>query len=154
MLKTFKKGGIHPPENKFSAHNGIRKLPLPGSVAILLSQHLGAPAKVIVNKGDEVKTGQLIATGEGFVSSNVHASVSGKIAKIDDVTDISGYRKQAVFIDVAGDEWIETIKRDNTLEKDIQLTGEEIIKKLNDAVFEGPGGVTFPRTLYVSAPRG
>ena len=154
MLKTFKKGGIHPPENKFSAHNGIRKLPLPGSVAILLSQHLGAPAKVIVNKGDAVKTGQLIATGEGFVSSNIHASVSGKIVKIDDITDISGYRRQAVFIDVVGDEWVETIKRDNTLEKEILLSGEEIVKKVNEAGIVGLGGATFPSHVKLTVPRG
>jgi electron transport complex protein RnfC len=154
VLKTFRKGGIHPPENKFSAHNGIRQLPLPGSVAILLSQHLGAPAKVIVNKGDEVRTGQIIARGEGFVSSNVHASVSGKIARIDDVTDISGYRRQAVFIDVAGDNWIETIKRDNTLEKEINITGEEILKKITEAGIVGLGGATFPTHVKLTVPRG
>ena len=78
MTRTFARGGIHPHENKISAHAGIETLPLPASVALLLSQHLGAPAKPVVNRGDEVNTGQLIAQGDGFVSSNVHASVSGK----------------------------------------------------------------------------
>jgi electron transport complex protein RnfC len=154
VLKTFKKGGVHPPENKFSAHNGIRHFPLPGSVAILLSQHLGAPAKIIVNKGDAVKTGQLIARGEGFVSSNVHASVSGIISKIDDVTDISGYRRQAIFIDVAGDEWMETIIRDHTLDRDFQYSGEEIIRKISEAGIVGLGGATFPTHVKLTVPRG
>jgi len=154
VLKTFKKGGVHPPENKFSAHNSIRQLPLPGSVAILLSQHLGAPAKVIVNKGDTVKTGQLIAKGEGFVSSNVHASVSGKISKIDDVTDISGYRRQAIYIDVDGDEWMETIIRDNVLDRDFQYSGEEIIRKISEAGIVGLGGATFPTHVKLTVPRG
>ena len=99
MLKTFHKGGIHPPENKLSAHQPIQQLPLPPLVTILLSQHMGAPAKAIVEKGDEVKTGQLIARGEGFLSGNIHASVSGKVANIEEVQDASGYKRQAVFID-------------------------------------------------------
>jgi electron transport complex protein RnfC len=154
VLKTFKKGGVHPPENKFSAHNSIHQFSLPGSVSILLSQHLGAPAKVIVNKGDTVKAGQLIAKGDGFVSSNLHASVSGKISKIDDITDVSGYRRQAVFIDVAGDEWMANIIRDNVLNRDIQFTGEEIIRRISEAGIVGLGGATFPTHVKLTVPRG
>ncbi|HEX2394485.1 MAG TPA: electron transporter RnfC, partial [Bacteroidales bacterium] len=106
MLKTFQKGGIHPPENKLSAGKAIYALPIPNTAAILLSQHMGAPAKLLVEKGTEVKTGQLIAKGEGFLSGNIHSSVSGKVSKIDEVLDISGYKRQAVFIEVTGDEWL------------------------------------------------
>jgi len=80
VLKTFRKGGIHPPENKFSARQPIRQLPAPPTVAILLSQHMGAPAKILVEKGSEVKTGQLIAQADYdqalFNYENSKASVS------------------------------------------------------------------------------
>ena len=58
---------------------------------------MGAPAKVLVEKGEAVKTGQLIARGEGFLSGNIHASASGKVTKIDEVQDVSGYKRTAVF---------------------------------------------------------
>jgi electron transport complex protein RnfC len=114
VLKTFTRGGIHPPEEKLSAHTSIQTLPLPATAIIPVSQHLGAPAKIIVSKGDVVKTGQVIAQGDGFVSSSVHASVSGKVLKIEDVTEVSGYRKPAVFIEVSGDEWLDSIIRDES----------------------------------------
>ena len=98
MLKTFRIGGIHPPENKISAAKGIEVLPLPKQVSILVSQHIGAPATVLVKKGDDVKVGTLIAKAGGFVSANIHSSVSGKVFKIDDIVDASGYRKTAIVI--------------------------------------------------------
>ena len=86
-------------------------LPLPGSAVIPVSQHIGAPAAVIVNKGDSVKTGQVIATAKGFVSANIHSSFTGKVNKIDTIIDSTGFRQTAVFIDVEGDEWIEGIDK-------------------------------------------
>jgi electron transport complex protein RnfC len=101
VLKTFPTGGIHPSENKLTANKEITILPVPSSVIIPVSQHIGAPAAATVNKGDSVKTGQLIAAGKGFVSSNIHSSVSGKVNKIDTVIDSSGYRQ-------AGKIWVRT----------------------------------------------
>ena len=83
MLKTFKTGGVHPAENKITADGKIRHLPLPGQVSIPMKQHIGTPSKVLVERGDFVKTGQLIAKGEGFISASIHSSVSGKVIKID-----------------------------------------------------------------------
>ncbi len=154
MSRTFHKGGIHPPDNKLSAHKPIQVLPVPGSVAILLSQHMGAPAKVIVNKGDDVKTGQLIAKGEGFLSGNIHSSVSGKVSRIEEVQDVSGYRRQAVFIDVAGDEWAEGIIQDTKLDKEIRYDGIEILKRITEAGIVGMGGATFPTHVKLTVPRG
>lgn len=154
MLKTFRKGGIHPPENKFSARQPIRQLPAPPTVAILLSQHMGAPAKILVEKGSEVKTGQLIAQAEGFLSGNVHASVTGKVSKIDEVQDASGYKRQAVFIDVSDDQWMEEIKQDSSLDKEIKYDGAEILKRITDAGIVGLGGATFPSHVKLTVPRG
>ena len=154
MLKTFTRGGVHPPENKLSANCRIRDLEIPRSVVLPLSQHLGAPAKPVVNKGDVVKTGQLIAKGDGFVSSPVHASVSGKVSKIDDVVDMSGYKRPAVFIDTGGDEWAEGIDRSPALSTTILLSGQEIIQRISETGIVGLGGATFPTQVKLSIPRG
>jgi Na+-translocating ferredoxin:NAD+ oxidoreductase subunit C len=153
-LKTFPKGGIHPPENKLTAEAGIKYLSVPESVAIPVTQHIGAHATPVVSKGDYVKTGQLIATGMGFVSSNIHSSVSGKINKIDSLPDGSGYKQTAVFIDVEGDEWIETIDRSRDLNKKICLSTEEIVKKCLDSGIVGMGGAAFPSHVKLSVPAG
>ncbi len=154
MLKTFPLGGIHPSENKLTAEKAIKYLPVPESVTITVSQHIGAPAEVIVNKGDSVKTGQVIATSKGFVSTNIHSSVSGKVSRIDKVIDSTGYRQTAVFIDVEGDEWVEDIDRSNNLVKDIKLSAEEIIKKCLESGIVGLGGATFPSHVKLSIPAG
>jgi Na+-translocating ferredoxin:NAD+ oxidoreductase subunit C len=154
MLKTFKKGGVHPPENKLSAGKPIEVLPVPASVFIPVAQHIGAPATPVVNRGDTVKVGQVIAKSSSFVSTNIHSSVSGKVKKVDFQADSSGYPKQGIFIDVAGDEWIEEIDRSEELKKDFDLTGEEIIKKIQDAGIVGLGGATFPTHVKLVPPKG
>ena len=154
MLKTFPHGGIHPPENKLTAKKAIGYLPIPESVTIPVSQHIGAPATTIVNKGDYVKTGQVIATSKGFVSSNIHSSVSGKVNKIDTIIDTTGYKQSAVFIDVEGDEWIETIDRSSEIVTEIKLSPEEIIKKCLESGIVGLGGATFPSHVKLTIPTG
>ncbi len=154
MLKTFSKGGVHPPENKISANKPIEILPLPQRVSIPVSQHIGAPAAVLVAKGDKVKVGQVIAQSAGFVSANIHSSVSGTVESIDTVLDSSGYKRQAVTITVEGDEWIESIDRSTELKKDIQLNAQDIIKRINESGIVGLGGATFPSHVKLSVPAG
>lgn len=153
-MKTFPAGGVHPPENKITAGNPIQVLPLPQSVAIPVSQHIGAPSNVIVNKGDTVKTGQVIAESKGFVSAFIHSSVSGKVNKIDSIIDASGYKQNAVFIDVEGDEWVETIDRSEEIVTEVTLTSEEIIKKCLQSGIVGLGGATFPSHVKLTVPAG
>lgn len=154
MLKTFLKGGVHPAANKLSADKSIEILPLPKTVNIPISQHIGAPAKVLVKKGDKVKVGQKIAESGGFVSANIHSSVSGTVSKIDKITDASGYKKPCVIINVEGDEWEENIDKSKELKKDFDLTSEEIIKKISEAGIVGLGGATFPSHVKLSIPKG
>ena len=120
------------------------KAEVPAKAVILLGQHIGAPAKPIVAKGDVVKVGTKIAEPGGFVSAAIHSSVSGKVAKIDTVIDASGYPKPAIFIDVDGDEWEESIDRTETLVRECNLTSEEIVKKIANAGIVGLGGACFP----------
>jgi electron transport complex protein RnfC len=154
VLKTFKLGGIHPPENKLSKGKAIEVLPIPDKVIIPLSQHIGAPATSIVAKGDTVKVGQLIAKSSGFISANIHSSVSGTIAKVDKFIDGNGYPSPAIFINVEGDEWLEDIDRTNTLETSIDFSKEDIIKRVADAGIVGLGGATFPANVKLMPPPG
>ena len=154
MLKTFPVGGVHPPENKITANTPIEYLPLPESVIIPVSQHIGSPATPVVNKGDIVKTGQIIAEGKGFVTSNIHSSVSGKVNKIDSVVDGTGFKQTAVFIDVIGDEWVDTIDRDKEINKEIKLSPEEITKRCFESGVVGLGGATFPSHVKLTIPSG
>ena len=152
MLKTFSIGGVHPHENKLSAHQPIITAEVPAKAVILLGQHIGAPAKPVVAKGDVVKVGTKIAEPAGFVSAAIHSSVSGKVAKIDTIVDASGYAKPAIFIDVEGDEWEETIDRSATLVKECELPAEEIVKKIADAGIVGLGGACFPTQVKLCPP--
>lgn len=143
-LKTFKRGGVHPPENKLSAGSAIVTLGLPGQVSIPLSQHLGAPAVPVVDKGAVVKVGTLIARGETFISANIHSSVSGTVLGIEDVLDASGYKNKAVLIQVEGDLWEDSINRSETLIKEIPTEPQAILEKIKQMGIVGLGGATFP----------
>lgn len=154
MLKTFKLGGVHPAENKLSADKAIEKLALPKSVFIPIAQHIGAPAQALVKKGDQVKVGQLIAQAGGFVSANIHSSVSGTVKKVDMALDASGYPKQGIFIDVEGDEWMESIHTGDNLITDFQADSKAIIDKINAAGVVGLGGATFPTHVKLMPPQG
>lgn len=154
MLKTFSKGGIHPPDNKLSAEKAIEVLPPPEMVSIPISQHIGAPAKVVVKKNDKVKVGQIIAESGGFVSANIHSSVSGTVLKIEETFDASGYKRMSVTIKVEGDEWLETIDRSREIVHECLLSAEEIIAKITTAGIVGLGGATFPTQVKLMVPRG
>jgi len=152
MWKTFSIGGIHPREKKLSVGRPITPVLPSGQVAILLGQHIGAPAKLVVAKGDTVKVGTKIAEPVGVVSAAIHSSVSGRVNKIDVVVDASGYPKPAVFIDVEGDEWEEGIDRTDTVVKECSLTAEEIVGKIADAGIVGLGGACFPTHVKLCPP--
>lgn len=154
VLKTFKLGGVHPAENKISADKTIQQLAIPKQAFIPLAQHLGVPAVPVVKRGDTVKVGQLLAKGEAFISANVHASVSGTVAKIDNVIDTSGYAKPCIIINVEGDDWEDNIDKTETLITEIKVTKEEIVQKLKDSGIVGLGGATFPSHVKLMLPKG
>jgi len=154
VLKTFANGGVHPTENKLTAAIPIEYLPVPENVIIPVAQHIGSPSVPVVNKGDYVKTGQIIAAGKGFVSSNIHSSVSGKVNRIDQAIDGTGFKQTAVFIDVEGDEWIDTIDRSKEITREIKLSSEEIVKRCFESGIVGLGGATFPSHIKLTVPSG
>ena len=153
-LKTFKTGGVHPPECKLSEHAAIEELALPKRAVFPLGQSLGAPSVPIVQKGDTVKVGQMIAKGEAFISSNIHSSVSGKVFAIDEHIDACGYRRPAVIIDVEGDEWDDAIDRSQELKRTITAGKDEIINTIKEKGVVGMGGAAFPAHVKLMIPAG
>ena len=156
-MKTFRIGGVHPAENKLSAAEPIRVAELPKIAVFPMGQHIGAPAKPIVQKGDKVKVGQMIAEAGGFVSAPIFSSVSGTVQKIDTIIEASGYKKPAVFITVEGDEWEESIDRSTdlvTLADRPELTSKDIIDKIQKAGIVGMGGACFPCHVKLMPPPG
>ncbi len=147
-------GGVHPEENKISTNATIEQMPLPKQVAVLMNQHLGAPATPIVAKGDKVKVGQLIAEAQAFMCANIHSPVSGTVNKIDVCKDIVGLPKTAIYIDVEGDEWMETIDRTPDIKRECTLEPKEIVAKLKEMGIVGLGGATFPAHIKYSVPEG
>jgi electron transport complex protein RnfC len=153
-MRTFRIGGIHPPENKLSKNRAIKNVPLPDQAVVHLSQHIGTPAIPVVQKGDEVKVGTLLAKSGGFISANIHSPVSGKVLKVDSAFDAGGYKRPAVFIDVDGDVWDDSIDRTETLKKECDLSPKEIIDKITEAGIVGMGGATFPTQVKLLPPPG
>ena len=154
FLKTFSKGGVHPEENKISHDSPIQVQPIPKTVSILLGQHIGKPASPVVSRGDEVKVGTLIAQADGFVSANIHSSVSGKVKKIETILDASGYQKPCITIQCDGeDTWEETIDRTPEIVRDIKLSREEIIQRIAECGIVGMGGATFPTNVKLMPPK-
>lgn len=156
-LKTFSMGGVHPEENKITADKATIVAALPKQAIFPLGQHIGAPAKPVVSRGDKVKVGTLIAEAGGFVSAPIHSSVSGTVVKVDSAIDATGYRHPAIYINVEGDEWEESIDRSDKLETladHQELTPEEIVSRIKEAGVTGMGGAGFPTFIKLCPPPG
>lgn len=151
-MKTFKIGGIHPDENKFSKIHAIEDFPLPKVGTVLLQQNLGAPSTPVVQKGDYVKVGQLIGKAEAVICANVHSPFSGIVKSIEPVVDALGFKKNAVIIEVQGDEWEESIDRTPELKTEITLSKKEIIDRIKDCGIVGLGGACFPTHVKYMLP--
>jgi len=156
-IRTFRIGGIHPEENKITAEMATKVAALPKQAIFPLSQHIGAPTKPVVKKGDKVKVGTLIAEAGGFVSAPIYSSVSGTVFKVDTAIDATGYRVPAIIINVEGDEWEESIDRSDKLEtlaEHPELTPEEIVERIKTAGVTGMGGAGFPTFIKLCPPPG
>ncbi|WP_036916113.1 electron transport complex subunit RsxC [Prevotella sp. P6B4] len=154
-IRTFSIGGIHPEENKLTHEVPTKVAELPKQAIFPLGQHIGAPAKPVVQKGDKVKVGTMIAEAGGFVSAPIFSSVSGTVFKIDTAIDATGYRKPVIIINVEGDEWEESIDRSDKLEMveaHPDLTPEVIVERIKNAGVVGMGGACFPTFIKLTPP--
>lgn len=147
-LLTFK-GGIHPYEGKELTMDKEIEVYLPkGDMVYPLSQHIGAPAKPLVKKGDRVLTGQKIAEAGGFVSSPIHASASGTVKVIEPRLTPGGTMVESIVIENDGQ--FETIDFSEQVKPWTEMSREEILKVIQEAGIVGMGGAGFPTHVKLS----
>lgn len=144
--------GVHPPESK-SATAGlpIRRMPYPDEVVLPLRQHAGKPARLLVREGQSVLRGDLLAEAEGFVSSPVHASTSGKIVEIGLWPHPDGSMDTAIRIAV--DRYSPQVPRPRLVPQWETLSPDEIIKAVQQGGVVGLGGAAFPTHVKLAPPR-
>ena len=145
-LFTFK-GGVHPYEGKeLSAEKPVEAIKPGKELVYLLSQHIGAPAKPIVAKGDRVLVGQKIAEAGGFVSAPIHASVSGTVSKIEKRRNATGGYVDAIVVE--NDDLYECVSFEEA-DPDA-LSREEILNRIREGGVVGMGGAGFPTAVKLS----
>ena len=146
-LLTFK-GGIHPYEGKELTMDKPIETYLPkGELVYPLSQHIGAPAKPVVKKGDRVLVGQRIAEAGGFVSAHIHASVSGTVKNIEPRLTAGGTKVESIIIENDGEyEVMERPAPGNWQEMD----RKDLLAVIQDAGIVGMGGAGFPTHVKLS----
>ena len=160
MLHTFRKGGVHPPESKLTASGTIIPVELPREVVITFAQHIGAPAKCELKKGDHVNRGDLVAAAGGFVSANVHASISGTVTKVDKYKTAFGLPVDTVTITATDEDHqndldaIAAVKPLRTDEEIAALDSKALVSIIDAAGIVGLGGATFPTKVKLSPPPG
>lgn len=149
MNKFTFRGGIHVNGHKEVTNSlGTLLANIPDKVYIPLSQHIGSPCTALVKVGDEVKKGQKIGEGKGFVTAPIHASVSGKVIAIETKAHPGGgYVPCIVIENDRKEEWAESVEPCLNPEN---LTSEEIRKIVLDAGIVGMGGATFPTHVKYS----
>ncbi len=153
--KTFKIGGTHPADSKISASCKIEVLPLPKTVYVSMAQHLGAPAKPVVEVGAEVKTGQVIAEPGGFISAFVHSPVTGTVKAIAPRQDLAGNWMTHIEITVAEEEvWADGIDITKDIVTAIPADNAFIIDRIKSNGVVGLGGATFPTHVKLCPPPG
>ncbi|MEC6748508.1 electron transport complex subunit RsxC [Marinilactibacillus sp. XAAS-LB27] len=147
-----KQGGSHPEENK----DRTRKLPIvdatvPKVLIFPVSMHIGAPAKPIVEVGDQVKVGQMIAEAGGFISANIYSSVSGEVIAVEKRPSTGGDIDSVI---IKND--FEYTKDEPIVEpgRSMDMTDDEIIETVRKAGIVGMGGATFPTAVKLSPPPG
>jgi len=143
---------IHPPDFKnITKNKKIEQAPLPKRAILHLSQHAGAPSEPAVNAGDSVKTGSLIAHAKGFISANLHSSISGRVIAIEESPHpIIGISK-AIIVESDGQDTKASL--DSIPAKDVSaLSKEEIAALIREAGIVGMGGAAFPLSVKLNPP--
>ena len=155
-MKTIKapfriSGGVHPPYRKDrTAALPVRDLPVPQTLRLLMAQHLGAPAKPLVKKGDVVRRGQPVGGAAGFVSSPVHAPTSGTVKAVVEVYGPSGAMTTAVdLVPDGADQWVEGVAGCPDWEA---AEPKALADRVAAAGVVGMGGAGFPTHVKLSPP--
>lgn len=154
MTKTFPIGGLHPQKHKLASELAIIDAGLPEYVSIPVKQHSGAPAKIVVAKGEKVKAGTLLAAADGIVSAPIHSSVSGEIVNIGLQEGLFGYDEEQITIKVEGNEYAQGIDISDKIITEIPDDTEEIMQRIRNAGVVGMGGAGYPTPIKTTVPEG
>lgn len=157
IFSLFKKGsfahGIHPPAHKaLTAHIPIRRLAFPSVLVLPLSQHIGAPSKAIVTKGQEVVRGEPIAIATSDLSVPIHAPATGRIKDIKLVTTSRGSKEMSIILE-AYEASSQQVLWKNTWQAD-SLNHDDMLKAIQDIGLVGLGGAAFPSHFKLNSPEG
>ncbi len=138
-ILTFK-GGVHPYDGKeLSKDVAVRKILPEGELVFPVSQHIGAPAKPVVEVGERVLKGQLIAGADGFVSANIHSSVSGTVKKIEKRLVPNGSKVLSIIVEN------DNLYEEYNYEPNNEPWSKDTIRKaVKDCGVVGLGGACFP----------
>lgn len=142
MAKFTFLGGVHPYDGKDLSKDKPMKAVLPkGDLVYPLSQHIGAPASPIVQKGDRVLAGQKIAEAVGYVSAPIYATVSGTVKAIEPRRVVTGDNVMSIVLE--NDGLYEEVEYEPVKPVD-QMSREEIVNAIKEAGVVGMGGAGFP----------
>ncbi|MFW5727249.1 MAG: electron transport complex subunit RsxC [Spirochaetia bacterium] len=152
-VKTYPKGGVHPPDNKgLSSQQPIKSALIPQTLVVPLSQHLGKPAEIQVEVGDEVREGMILGKASGFISSPVHSPIPGKVKEIKDVYLHNGLKSKAVVIEMEGE--FDRLGKQQEKREWNHLSDKELLEIISENGIVGLGGATFPSHVKFSIPKG
>jgi Na+-translocating ferredoxin:NAD+ oxidoreductase subunit C len=144
--------GVHPPERKeLTARLPIRRMAYAAEVVLPVRQHAGKPAQVVVKRGDHVERGDTLAVADGFVSSPVHASASGRVSAIEQWPHPDG--STALAVRIAVDRYSPQVPRPRVVPDWRQLSPAEIVQAVQDAGVVGLGGAAFPTHVKLAPPK-
>lgn len=133
------RGGVMVAHNKRTADSEIVRMPIPKTVVLPMQQHIGAPCKPLVKAGDHVDVGQVIGDTDQFLSVPIHASVSGTVKSVADITLANGRIAPAVTIESDGLQTLhESVKPPAVHSK------EDLVKAIRASGLVGLGGAGFP----------
>lgn len=144
-------GGVHPLYHKRATRDqSVREMPLPKTLSVAMAQHMGAPARPLVRKGDAVLRGRLIGERAGFVSAAVHAPTSGQVKAVGEVPGLNGRPVTAVEIEPDGaDRWDAELKPCGDWRR---LGAKDLVEMIAGAGIVGMGGAGFPTHVKLSPP--
>ncbi|MBI9103456.1 MAG: electron transport complex subunit RsxC [Spirochaetales bacterium] len=152
-IRTFSKGGIHPAGKKaLTSHKEIKNAMIPSVLVVPMQQHLGKPAKCLVEPGTEVREGMLIGEADGFISANVHSPIPGTVKTIKDIYLPNGMISKAVEIEFKGE-----FDRSGKVQEKHEwknLSVKELISLISEFGLVGLGGATFPAHVKFGVPPG
>lgn len=152
-IKKTRRGGVHPHYNKnATAGKPVEIMPSPQTVYISLVQHIGAPSRPLVKKGDKVLRGQMIAEPGGYVSVPVHSSVSGTVKSVENSITVTGRNAPVVTIESDGQNTLHESCKTHT--DWTNLSSQELVQIVQKAGIIGMGGAGFPTHVKLSPPTG